>query len=72
MTEKELEAALSAFPRRQLCGFATPVQRLYRLEEEQKTGPVFIKRDDLNGVGPGGNKVRPLEYLLGEALDRGM
>ncbi|RHR10781.1 pyridoxal-phosphate dependent enzyme [Pseudoflavonifractor sp. AF19-9AC] len=71
MTEKELEAALSAFPRRQLCGFATPVQRLYRLEEEQKTGPVFIKRDDLNGVGPGGNKVRPLEYLLGEALDRG-
>lgn len=71
MTVKELEAALSAFPRKQLCGFSTPVQRLRRLEGEQTLGPVFIKRDDLNGVGPGGNKVRPLEYLLGEALARG-
>ena len=71
MTRKELEAALSVFPRRRLCGFATPVQRLYRLEQELKTGPVYIKRDDLNGVGPGGNKVRPLEYLLGEALAQG-
>jgi len=28
---------------------------------------VWLKRDDLNGVATGGNKVRKLEFLLGEA-----
>lgn len=28
---------------------------------------LYIKRDDQNGIGFGGNKVRKLEYLLGEA-----
>jgi len=28
---------------------------------------VWLKRDDLNGVACGGNKVRKLEFLLGEA-----
>ena len=31
----------------------------------------FIKREDLNGVGFGGNKIRRMEYLLGEALAEG-
>ena len=43
---------------------------MYNLEKLAGAGPLYIKRDDLNGVGPGGNKVRPLEYLLGEALAR--
>ena len=67
MTEIELEAALTAFPRSKLCDFATPVHRLPRLEQAMNTCPLYIKRDDLNGVSSGGNKVRPLEYLLGEA-----
>lgn len=33
--------------------------------------PIFIKRDDLTGFALGGNKVRMLEYLLGEALAQG-
>lgn len=33
--------------------------------------PALHQRDDLNGVGSGGNKVRPLEYLLGEAQAQG-
>lgn len=32
---------------------------------------VWFKRDDLTGLGLGGNKVRPLEFLLGDALARG-
>lgn len=71
MTGKELETALTAFPRSRLCEYATPVQRMRRLEQAVGTGPLYIKRDDLNGVGSGGNKVRPLEYLLGEALSQG-
>ena len=71
MTEIELEAALTAFPRSKLCDFATPVHRLPRLEQAMNTCPLYIKRDDLNGVSSGGNKVRPLEYLLGEAQAQG-
>ena len=32
---------------------------------------LFLKRDDLCGIGLGGNKVRKLEYLLAEALEQG-
>ena len=70
MTIAEIERALARLPRKLLCSFETPVERLYRLEEELNAGPIYIKRDDLNGLGPGGNKVRPLEYLLGEAMER--
>lgn len=31
---------------------------------------LWVKRDDLTGLGVGGNKARKLEYLCGEALDR--
>jgi D-cysteine desulfhydrase family pyridoxal phosphate-dependent enzyme len=35
-------------------------------------GPrLFVKRDDLTGLGLGGNKLRKLEFLLGEALAQG-
>src|SRR5206468_1937744 len=33
--------------------------------------PIYVKRDDLMGVGGGGNKLRKLEFLVGEALDQG-
>ena len=49
----------------------TPLQRLERLSAH--TGVDFwMKRDDLTGdIGLGGNKVRKLEFLLGEALAAG-
>jgi len=35
-------------------------------------GPqLFIKRDDLTGLGFGGNKTRKLEYLTADALNKG-
>lgn len=51
----------------------TPIQRLPRLEEAMGPGcrPIYVKRDDLMGLGGGGNKLRKLEFLVGEALATG-
>ncbi len=46
----------------------TPLVRAHRLEAALGQGPVLVKRDDLAGFAVGGNKSRPLEYLLGRAL----
>lgn len=48
----------------------TPLHRLSRLSDELGR-ELWIKRDDLTAVGVGGNKIRKLEYLLGEADDAG-
>ena len=61
---------LSSFPKVQLGIFPTPIQRLDRISEKLGTN-VFIKRDDLTGLGLGGNKVRKLEYLLADAKAQG-
>lgn len=47
----------------------TPLQRLNRLSERW-SGDIWIKRDDLTGSGLTGNKVRKLEYLLADAMDK--
>jgi 1-aminocyclopropane-1-carboxylate deaminase/D-cysteine desulfhydrase-like pyridoxal-dependent ACC family enzyme len=48
--------------------FPTPVQKLDRLGKRLSLDNLYIKRDDLSGKVYGGNKVRKLEFLLGEAL----
>ncbi len=48
--------------------FPTPVEKLDRLGEDLGLGQLYIKRDDLSGKVYGGNKVRKLEFLLGDAL----
>ncbi len=50
-----------------LAQLPTPLQRAPRLSEALGV-EVLVKRDDLTGLGLGGNKVRILEPLLGEAL----
>ena len=45
--------------------FPTPVQKLENISRLLNVN-VFIKRDDLTGLGLGGNKVRKLEYLLAD------
>ena len=53
------------------CGcFPTPLPRLTRLSRELNCS-IFMKRDDLTGVGFSGNKIRKLQYLVQDALDRG-
>ena len=50
--------------------FPTPIHRLENLSRHLGTN-VYIKRDDMTGLGLGGNKVRKLEYLLAEARSQG-
>jgi len=50
--------------------FPTPIKRMSNYEKLLKHGSLYIKRDDLNGLGPGGNKVRSLEYILAEAKNQ--
>ena len=57
-------------PHVSIANLPTPVHRLPHLEEALHHAPIFIKRDDLTGSNGlyGGNKVRKLEFLLGDAL----
>ena len=50
--------------------FPTPVQKLDSISRLLGT-QVYVKRDDLTGLGLGGNKVRKLEYLLADAKAQG-
>ena len=62
--------SLADFPRVKLGLFPTPIHRLDRVSSLLHTN-VYIKRDDLTGVGFGGNKVRKLEFLLADAQQKG-
>jgi D-cysteine desulfhydrase len=48
----------------------TPLHPAERLSGELGV-PVLLKRDDLAGMGLGGNKLRGLEYLIADALGQG-
>lgn len=66
---------LDHFPKVSLLDDATPIQRLERLEQTlglpAKDIQLFVKRDDFNSLGGGGNKLRKLEFIVGDALHRG-
>jgi D-cysteine desulfhydrase len=49
-------------------GFPSPVQHLNGLCGLTGNQNLFVKRDDLCGTLYGGNKVRKLEFLIGDAL----
>jgi L-cysteate sulfo-lyase len=70
-----LATALGNFPRERLLDGQTAIQRLHRLErtfsKDARGVRFFVKRDDLMGLGGGGNKLRKLEFTIGEALARG-
>ncbi|MGW5430933.1 pyridoxal-phosphate dependent enzyme [Streptomyces sp. NPDC004059] len=53
--------------------FPTPVEPAPRLGAALGLGPedLWIKRDDLTGLGGGGNKIRKLEWTVGAALAEG-
>ena len=62
--------SLDSFPRVPLGAFPTPLQRLDGVSRLLGTN-VYLKRDDLTGLGLGGNKVRKLEFLLADAREKG-
>lgn len=61
---------MDQFPRVSLGIFPTPIQRLDNISRILGVN-VYIKRDDLTGIGLGGNKTRKLEFLLGDAQRKG-
>lgn len=61
---------LAAIPRTPLVTLPTPLDVAARLGDALGLD-LFIKRDDLTGLGLGGNKLRKLEFILAEALAAG-
>jgi L-cysteate sulfo-lyase len=49
----------------------TPLEKAPRLAATLGLDELWIKRDDLSGLGGGGNKVRKLQYICAEALAAG-
>ena len=62
---------LKQFPRVLLGHYPTPLEDLPRLSANYPGHRLLIKRDDCTGLGMGGNKVRQLEYYLGDAVSQG-
>jgi D-cysteine desulfhydrase family pyridoxal phosphate-dependent enzyme len=58
-------------PRLKLASLPTPIEEVPRLVQSLHAPHILIKRDDLTGLGMGGNKTRKLEFLLAEALANG-
>ena len=54
-----------------LAHLPTPIEFLPGLTRYLGGAQIFIKRDDLTGLGIGGNKTRKLEYLVADALKHG-
>ncbi len=61
---------LNSFSRAKLGIFPSPIHKLENISKLLHTN-VYIKRDDLTGLGLGGNKVRKLEFLLADAKSQG-
>ncbi len=53
-----------------LLNLPTPLEFLKNISEELGI-QMYIKRDDMTGLGMGGNKLRKLEYILKEAQNKG-
>ena len=62
---------LARFPRVRLFPAPTPLERLDHLTRTLGGPEIWIKRDDCTVVATGGNKVRKLEWLIGEAKAQG-
>lgn len=69
-TQRNALAALATRPRVRLDPLPTPLQRAPRLGDALGVD-LWIKRDDIGSLGLAGNKVRKLEFALGEALANG-
>jgi D-cysteine desulfhydrase len=69
---------ISHFARRRYTPFATPIEPLPRFSAALaatcpagRAPQVWVKRDDMLGLFPGGNKTRKLEFLVADALAQG-
>ena len=63
--------SLGEFPRERLCRLPTPLEAMPNLGAALGGARVYVKRDDCTDLAFGGNKVRQLEFYLGEARLQG-
>jgi L-cysteate sulfo-lyase len=66
-----VSSPLESFPRLSLASLPTPLEPCARLSEHLGGPRILVKRDDLTGAAGGGNKIRKLEFVVADALDRG-
>jgi len=71
-SKSQLADALARLPRARLAHLPTPLDFCPRLTEALAGPKIWFKRDDCTGLAFGGNKVRQHEYILGDALSRGV
>ncbi len=62
---------LEKAPRVRLGHAPTPLEAMPNLGRSHGGRPLYVKRDDCTGLAFGGNKVRQLEFYLGEAVAEG-
>ena len=70
-TFETAEIAGLRFPRRRLISGVPPLERLGNISSRPGSADIYVKRDDMTGLGLGGNKVRKLEFYTGHALSLG-
>ena len=63
--------SLETLPRIDLAHLPTPLDEAPHLSAALEGPRIFIKRDDLTGLALGGNKVRKLEFVMADALQKG-
>lgn len=68
---KDILMSLASFARVRFTQAPTPLHLLPRLSAELGGPDIYIKRDDNTGLALGGNKTRKLEFLIGDALQKG-
>lgn len=67
---KDIASLIKDIPRMDLLSGPTPLDRAPRLSEELGVD-LLLKRDDLIGIGAGGNKLRKLEFIVAAARKEG-
>ena len=67
----ELNNRLDKLPHTSLAILPTPIQMLRNFGACLGGPELWMKRDDLTGLEGGGNKIRKLEYVVGDAIQQG-
>jgi len=62
---------IGKYPRVRISTIPTPLEELPRFSAAVGGPRILMKRDDLTGLGMGGNKARQLEFIMGEAVGQG-
>jgi D-cysteine desulfhydrase family pyridoxal phosphate-dependent enzyme len=70
--QEVIDRIVSLIPRHILAHYPTPLMRANRLTAELSNTEIWFKRDDLISFGLGGNKIRGLEVMLADALNKQM